>query len=162
MLCINKGLHACGNCGCLWITVNAVSAILRIIFGQFAHDFREQKMFWKIFGNCWKKYWKDTGNCWKKYLKNTGNCCQKYWKNTGNWWGKYWKILEFHIWNVVGTLSKCIMEGRLSVLRVTVYKGLVVQALSGGHKCRPDCQYRGSNPWPSDPQTERLSHTAIV
>ena len=91
MLCINKGLHACGNCGCLWITVNAVSAILRIIFGQFAHDFRVQKMFWKIFGNCWKKYWKDTGNCWKKYLKNTGNCCQKYWKNTGNWWGKYWK-----------------------------------------------------------------------
>ena len=98
-------MHACGNCGCLWITVNAVSAILRIIFGQFAHDFRVQKMFWKFFGNCWKKYWKDTGNCWKKYLKNTGNCCQKYWKNTGNWWGKYWKILEFHIWNVVGTLE---------------------------------------------------------
>ena len=66
-------------------------------------------MFWKIFGNCWKKYWKDTGNCWKKYLKNTGNCCQKYWKNTGNWWGKntgkYWNFIYEMLWEPCNSLK---------------------------------------------------------
>ena len=80
MLCINKGLHACRNCGCLWITVNAVSAILRIIFGQFAHDFRVQKMFWKILGNCWKKYWKLLEKILEKYWKLLSKILEKYWK----------------------------------------------------------------------------------